>query len=99
MNGRESDEFKNLWRDCASSDKDNVMMFDYTVLKLGEYYNLFKDFVSCENECLDLILEGYGVVEFENIECNVLECISEYRTLLNERREASRQRSINFWQG
>jgi hypothetical protein len=48
--------------------------------KLGECYNFFMDFVSCENECLDLILEGYGVVEFENMECNVLECISEYRT-------------------
>ena len=42
-------------------------MFDYTVLKLGEYYNLFMDFVGCENECLDLILEGYGVVESESV--------------------------------
>ena len=37
----------------------------------------------------DMSRTGYGVVEFENMECNVLECISEYRTLLNDRREAS----------
>lgn len=68
------------------SDLLSVKSFDVFLSKIRSFYCSSGQFISAENEILDLILEGYGTVTFFDRECNVLQAILQYRVVMIERK-------------
>ena len=78
--------YQDAWKSYAVSDLRNSTGFKAFVDKIRSFYHSSQSLVDAENEIIDLILEGYGTAEIFGNECIILEAITEYRQVLEERK-------------